>query len=182
MRNIVDATKQIPYYGVTTEGTEGSIPLVEIDERRPAMTTVTDTSRRKLGEHILDEQRAARARLKGLEREALPAGELGGDNTPLADPLEAARRIITEIETEGSREALIRRLKKLYRAAEKVRDGSYGTCDLCEEPIPPARLRALPEAVHCRDCAQELERQFEQAARRGGPVRGWAEPALPAAA
>jgi DnaK suppressor protein len=146
------------------------------------MTTVTDTLRRELGERILTEQRAARNRLQALEGDALRAGEPGGDNTPLADPLEAARRTVAEIETEGSREALIHRLKKLYRAAEKVRDGSYGTCDLCEGPIPPARLRALPEAVHCRDCAEELERQSELAARRGIPVRAWDEPALSAAA
>ena len=122
------------------------------------MKTVTEELRRKLGTRVLAEQRAARARLLALGREAMPLG-IGpeGENTPLADPLEAASHEIAEIELEGSREALIRRLKKLYRAAEKVRADSYGVCDSCGERIPLARLRAVPEATHCRDCAAELE-------------------------
>lgn len=122
------------------------------------MTIATDTLRNELGARILAEQRAARARLQALERNA-SGGRLGdGDNTPLADPLEAARQAIAEIELEGSRDTLVRRLKKLYRAAEKVREGSYGACDVCGDSIPLARLQAVPEAVHCRDCAEELER------------------------
>ena len=123
------------------------------------MKTVTEDLRRELGTRVLAEQRAARTRLLALERETMPMGTgQDGDNSPLSDPLEAASHEIAEIELEGSRETLIRRLKKLYRAAVKVREGSYGACDACGEEIPLARLRAVPEAAHCRDCAAELER------------------------
>ncbi len=135
------------------------------------MKTVTEVLRRELGTRVLAEQRAARARLLALERETMAVGTgTEADNTPLADPLEAASHEIAEIELEGSRETLIRRLKKLYRAAEKVREGSYGKCDACADNIPLARLRAVPEATHCRDCAAELER-LEARNSRYTPVR-----------
>ncbi len=130
------------------------------------MKTVTEVLRKELGTRVLAEQRAARARLLALERESMGVGSgTEADNEPLADPIEAANHEITEIELEGSREALIRRLKKLYRAAEKVREGSYGICDSCGNDIPPARLQAVPEATHCRDCAAELERVEARNAR-----------------
>src|SRR5512136_2853098 len=98
------------------------------------MKTVTEVRRQELGTRVLAEQRAARARLLALERETIAVGAgAEGDYVPLADPLEAASHEIAEIELEGSRETLIRRLKKLYRAAEKVREGSYGVCDACGE-------------------------------------------------
>ena len=146
------------------------------------MKTVTEDLRRELGTRVLAEQRAARARLLALERETMPLGSgSGGDNSPLADPLEAASHEIAEIELEGSRETLIRRLKKLYRAAVKVREGSYGACDACGEEIPLARLRAVPEATHCRDCAAELE-SLESRKARYVPLRVRAEENLAVAA
>lgn len=146
------------------------------------MKTVTERLRRDLGKRIVSEQRAARARLQALNRDAMPVGAgPNGDNPPLADPLEAASHEIAEIELEGSREALIRRLKKLYRVAEKVREGTYGECDSCGEVIPLARLEAVPEATHCRDCAAELERLEELGARRV-PVRVRLEDELAVAA
>lgn len=43
-----------------------------------------------------------------------------------------------------------------YRhAIERIDAGRYGTCEICEFPIEPERLRALPQATACRDCASE---------------------------
>ena len=53
-----------------------------------------------------------------------------------------------------SREVLLARLRALSRAEERVREGTYGRCEACGRPIPPARLRALPEAVRCVPCAE----------------------------
>ncbi|MFA5026897.1 MAG: TraR/DksA C4-type zinc finger protein [Candidatus Methylomirabilota bacterium] len=136
----------------------------------------------ELGARILAEQRAMRARLAALDREAnasIPG--LDADNTPLADPLEAASLEEAGVEREAGREALVRRLKQLYRAAEKVREGSYGRCDDCEEPIPLARLQAVPEAVRCRACAEETERLAARTLRRPR-ASIWAESPLAAAA
>ena len=35
--------------------------------------------------------------------------------------------------------------------------GRYGSCAACGQPIPPARLRALPFAVRCLPCQERLE-------------------------
>jgi DnaK suppressor protein len=35
------------------------------------------------------------------------------------------------------------------RALAKVDEGTYGTCDVCGEPIPEGRLEALPWATRC---------------------------------
>lgn len=38
---------------------------------------------------------------------------------------------------------------EVVRALAKLDEGTYGTCDACGEPIPAARLEALPWAVLC---------------------------------
>jgi DnaK suppressor protein len=42
-------------------------------------------------------------------------------------------------------------------ALRRLRSGAYGECQDCGGRISAARLRALPAAVRCRDCQQELE-------------------------
>jgi len=40
-----------------------------------------------------------------------------------------------------------RRLGQIDRALQKIADGTYGLSDLSGEPIPQARLEAVPEAI-----------------------------------
>ena len=40
-------------------------------------------------------------------------------------------------------------LADVDRAIEKLEDGTYGTCDVCGNPIGDERLEALPWAVLC---------------------------------
>ena len=51
-----------------------------------------------------------------------------------------------------------RELAQIEHALEQMREGKYGICDLCSEPIPLARLNALPYATHCIKCQREVER------------------------
>ena len=44
--------------------------------------------------------------------------------------------------------------ERVLRALSKLDEGSYGTCDACGEPIPAARLTAVPESVLCMACAR----------------------------
>ncbi len=53
-------------------------------------------------------------------------------------------------------EMVRRREEKLSRvrsALERLRDGSYGLCVRCRQPIGKARLDALPEILLCVRCA-----------------------------
>ncbi len=44
------------------------------------------------------------------------------------------------------------RLQVLDDAIERMREGSYGICTSCEEPIPYGRLLVVPETDHCLTC------------------------------
>ncbi|HLX77658.1 MAG TPA: TraR/DksA C4-type zinc finger protein [Acidimicrobiales bacterium] len=46
-----------------------------------------------------------------------------------------------------------RYLSDLDAALERVRLGTYGFCDHCGEAILPERLKVLPTATLCVDCA-----------------------------
>lgn len=46
-----------------------------------------------------------------------------------------------------------RDLEALDRAAGRLAVGTYGRCLVCGEPIPDARLEALPAAEACLTCA-----------------------------
>lgn len=47
------------------------------------------------------------------------------------------------------------KLADVDRALEKLDEGTYGSCDVCGEPIGAERLAAIPWAVRCvRDAAR----------------------------
>ena len=50
-----------------------------------------------------------------------------------------------------------RELARTENALERMRDGTYGTCESCGCNIPMARLSALPYATLCIKCQREAE-------------------------
>ena len=46
----------------------------------------------------------------------------------------------------------IRKLAKIDAAMERVRDGSYGVCEVCGNQIAERRLAVVPEATCCTKC------------------------------
>src|SRR5262245_1764842 len=48
-------------------------------------------------------------------------------------------------------------MEQIDSALEKLEDGTYGTCELCEEAIHPDRLEALPFASLCVTCQRKKE-------------------------
>jgi DnaK suppressor protein len=110
-----------------------------------------------LATRIVAERRAVQARLAALDQQG-PARDAvgGGDNTPVSEIMEAAQDSVLRELAFASREILLSRLKQIARAEAKIREGSYGRCDVCSGSISIARLRALPEAVRCVRCANQL--------------------------
>ncbi|MAT93405.1 MAG: dimethylmenaquinone methyltransferase [Halioglobus sp.] len=45
-------------------------------------------------------------------------------------------------------------IRVIQAALERIEEGSYGACDACGEDIGEARLRAIPEATRCVNCAE----------------------------
>jgi len=86
--------------------------------------------------------------------------QTGGDVVDAA--LDAAQdEISSKLAEVESRE-----LVQIDNAIERVREGTYGDCEICNGKIPLARLNALPYATNCIDC--------QRAAESGnGPAPDW---------
>ena len=44
-------------------------------------------------------------------------------------------------------------LNEVAHALDKLADGTYGVCEVCDQPIGPARLEAMPATRFCIDHA-----------------------------
>lgn len=44
-------------------------------------------------------------------------------------------------------------LAQIDQALRRVEAGTYGTCEVCGEPIAADRLAAIPQSTTCIDCA-----------------------------
>jgi len=50
-------------------------------------------------------------------------------------------------------------LKEIENALKAIKDGSYGICDMCDELISVARLKAKPFAKYCTTCREIYEEE-----------------------
>jgi DnaK suppressor protein len=50
-------------------------------------------------------------------------------------------------------------LDKIEKALRKIEDGTFGTCEECEEEINVKRLEARPETTLCIQCKENQERK-----------------------
>jgi DnaK suppressor protein len=51
-------------------------------------------------------------------------------------------------------------LAEIDEALERVKAGTFGQCEGCGQPIPKARLNAVPHARFCVDCQRKNERRY----------------------
>ena len=61
-----------------------------------------------------------------------------------------------------------RELSQIERALARIKQGTYGLCEVCQTKIPVARLNALPYSTTCVKCQREMETYPDWADRRGG--------------
>ena len=54
-----------------------------------------------------------------------------------------------------------RELNQVLRALARLKQGSYGRCEVCSAKIPVARLNALPYSTLCIKCQREIENHGE---------------------
>ena len=77
-----------------------------------------------------------------------PPGELGtisfgkrvGEGTSMA---------VDRLAAVSTQEHLLAMLDEVQRARRRIVEGTYGTCEVCGEPIPEGRLEARPWATRC---------------------------------
>ncbi|MCU0715991.1 MAG: TraR/DksA family transcriptional regulator [Pirellula sp.] len=99
-----------------------------------------------------------------LRREALRKA-LDGDLSMLqslsqdgGDVMDAAMDTAQDEISSQLVEVESRELTQIEEALARIRDGHYGECDVCDKPIPLARLQAVPYATSCIDCARKQEK------------------------
>lgn len=102
-------------------------------------------------QRLQDEVDAAEADLAQLMRES---GEGSGDDQ--ADAGAATWEREHELSLANNAKEL---LEQIERAQERIREGTYGLCESCGEPVGKMRLQAFPRATLCLSCKQKQERR-----------------------
>ena len=77
-----------------------------------------------------------------------PSGGSGGD---LLDYASADTEAEIQIRTHQSDAHLVRAIEG---ALARIRRGTFGTCETCQQPISKARLEAVPWTRLCRECKE----------------------------
>jgi len=54
---------------------------------------------------------------------------------------------------ESRKERLLAQIRETGSAMRSMSDGTYGVCEICSLPIPPARLEIRPTTRRCVTCA-----------------------------
>jgi len=50
-------------------------------------------------------------------------------------------------------------LEEINEALKKIEDGTYGICEMCEDPIQEERLKIKPFAKYCIICREIIEKE-----------------------
>ncbi|HEY1515550.1 MAG TPA: TraR/DksA C4-type zinc finger protein [Solirubrobacteraceae bacterium] len=105
--------------------------------------------------HELEDRRdRAHERLAALAKRP-ERGSAVGFGKRIGDGTSEAVSRLTDIGVGGSLE---RGVHRTQRALEKLDDGTYGVCDACGSAIARGRLKAMPDAVLCMECAASERR------------------------
>src|SRR5262249_54810761 len=124
-----------------------------------------NTMNRALVESFRQELLSLRSRLKGdvshLANEALrkAGGEASGSLSNM--PIHMADLGTDNFEQEFTLSLLQNEeqaLEEITAALDRIDAGTFGRCEECHKEIPRERLKALPYARHCLDCARKLEK------------------------
>lgn len=50
--------------------------------------------------------------------------------------------------------------REIMDALDRIKDGTFGTCEICDKPITKTRLQAMPHARNCIDCQRNVEKDM----------------------
>ena len=75
------------------------------------------------------------------------------------DSVDAASDVYEREKTMAIIQTLEKKLAAVERALQVAEKGGYGICEVCHNPIDPARLAVVPHATTCIYCQEKLEGQ-----------------------
>jgi RNA polymerase-binding transcription factor DksA len=101
-------------------------------------------------------------RLREMRAEQDEQGSLQGDPTELTQltqhPGDLGSEVFEQEKEMAVADLLEEQLAEVEAALERIDAGTYGTCQLCGEPIGEDRLEARPASRYCVTHQQERER------------------------
>ena len=109
---------------------------------------------------LMDERKRLRDELSEMEEhqvknEEKPVADVAGYDDDLVDVATETFEREKELALESSVQGM---LEMVEGALQKIRDGTYGICEGCGDPIDGNRLRAIPYARLCIRCKEKEER------------------------
>lgn len=115
--------------------------------------SINNQSARRYKERLLQQK-------KTLEHSTLSAVEQGRE-TVAEDTQDTADQAVFSYEkellfTRGTRDH--GQLALVKKALDRLKDGGFGKCVICEAPIGAKRLEALPWTPYCIECQEKIER------------------------
>ena len=122
--------------------------------KKTSKESLTAAELKEIKKHLLELKEEAAARLKDKKDMDMPEAEVGDDID------NATRSLDKEIlfELSGNAHNTIEQIEAALRKMDK---GIYGICEICRQPIPKKRIKALPFARYCVNCQHSTERSHE---------------------
>ena len=84
------------------------------------------------------------------------------DDSEIRDDMDLAQSITSNDMSRQMQHRCDVMLGHIRVALEKIRLGTFGNCESCEEPIFEARLKAMPACKYCITCAEKIEHRQRQ--------------------
>lgn len=125
------------------------------EEGRTVTAMDVNEIRQRLGHEL--RSTGSRLREQGWPVDPRQLNEVTPTEEPQRDPIDRIAATESRELYLLSRRRLTERLDRILEALHRLRDGSYGTCSECGDPIAPGRLRAIPEATMCVRCQERIE-------------------------
>jgi len=94
-----------------------------------------------------------------LEEAGKTVSEMTADTTNFPDPTDRATQESDRTFELRIRDRERKLINKIKEALARIDAGTFGVCEVCEEDISEARLKARPVTTLCIDCKMEQERK-----------------------
>jgi DnaK suppressor protein len=118
----------------------------EVSKKTEQVRTFLESEKIRIDKEI--EQLSIDSRSDDVRREGSPFGKREEEAT---ESLELEKRLALEKQLRDQ-------ITEIDHALQKIKQGTYGLCDICGKPIAANRLEALPAATLCIECKAKHEK------------------------
>lgn len=160
-----------PDYVESTERSGGAVSRNEAQEAfmNDSVSRMDEGRSDRQGAENMNKRKDAILKLRQVlirRRDALRRA-LAGDLSSLKELREQSSGDVVDFALDSAQDELnsqlaeveSRELAQIENALERMRNGTYGICEVTGKPIPLARLQALPYATMCIEAQREAEKR-----------------------